>query len=170
MTVTVDLTELLHYSDLERAKWREWIAADPARMSIPFQDDGRFPTIGSLLDHIFLIERRHLSRIQGAPPPEATGVPAGDWHALFEYAGLVRADLRSCLANLPESEAGQMLTVVTLGGTRTVTKRWLATAVVVHEVRHLAQLAYAARRAGHAPPGEHDVIFCPEITEAAGGR
>ena len=97
MTVAVDLVEPLHYSDHERAKWREWIAADPARMSIPFQDGGRFPIVGSLFDHIFLVERRMFSRIQGATPPDATGVPVGDWQALFEYADLVRgAAGRSC--------------------------------------------------------------------------
>lgn len=169
MTVAVDVAELVHYSDHERAKWREWIAVDPARMSIPFQNDGRFPTIGSLFDHIFLVERRHLSRIQGATPPDATGVPPGDWKALFEYAALVRADLRSSVANLPEAEARQNMTVVARSGSRTMTKRWLATSIVLHEVRHLAQIAYAARRAGHPPPGEHDMFFCPEVVQTTGG-
>ena len=169
MTVTVDLAELLQYSDHERGKWREWIAADPARMSIPFHDGGRFPTVGSLFEHIFLVERRHLSRIQGATPPDATGVPAGDWKALFEYAELVRADFRGSVATLPDAEARQSMTVAAMSGTRTMTKRWLATTIVLHEIRHLAQIAYAARRAGHAPPGEHDVFYCPEVVEATGG-
>ena len=170
MTVTVDLAELLHYSDHERAKWREWIAADPSRLSIPFQDGGRFPTVGSLLDHIFFAERRLLSRMQGATPPDATGVPAGDWKALFEYAGLVRADFRSAVADLPEADARQNMTVTTLSGPRTMTKRWLATTIVLHEIRHLAQMAYAARRAGHGPPGEHDLFYCPELVRATGGH
>jgi uncharacterized damage-inducible protein DinB len=170
VTITVDLAELLHYSDHERAKWREWIAADPSRLSIPFQDGGRFSTVGSLFDHIFFAERRLLSRMQGATPPDATGVQAGDWKALFEYAGLVRADFRSAVLDLPEAEARQNMTVTTLSGARTMTKRWLATTIVLHEIRHLAQIAYAARRAGHAPPGEHDLFYCPELVQATGGH
>ena len=169
MTVAVDLAELLHYSDHERGKWREWIAADPSRMSIPFQDGGRFPTIGSLFDHIFLVERRLLSRIQGATPPDATGVPPDDWKALFEYAGLVRADFRTSIATLSEEDARQTMTVATQSGTRTMTRRWLATTIALHEIRHLAQIAYAARRAGHAPSGEHDLLYCPELVGATGG-
>ena len=30
-----------------------------------------------------------------------------------------------------------------------------------HIVRHLAQVAHAARAAGIEPPGEHDLLFCP---------
>lgn len=172
MTVMVDLAELLHYSEHERAKWREWIAADPARMSIPFQDGGRFPTVGSLFDHIFLVERRHLSRIQDATPPDATGVASDDWNRLFEYADLVRADFRSCLADLSEADGRQTMTIVGTAGTRTMTKRWLATTILLHEIRHLAQVAYAGRRAGHPPPGTHDLFYCPEVVEGvpvAGG-
>jgi uncharacterized damage-inducible protein DinB len=42
-----------------------------------------------------------------------------------------------------------------------MTRRKLATHVVLHEVRHLAQVAHAARAAGIEPPGEHDLLFCP---------
>jgi hypothetical protein len=70
----VTLLELIDYSDHDRAKWKEWFAADPSRLNLPFHKGGRFPTIGSLLDHIFLVERRHLSRLEGATPPEGTGV------------------------------------------------------------------------------------------------
>jgi uncharacterized damage-inducible protein DinB len=163
MTVTIDVGALVRYSDHERAKWREWIAADPARLSIPFQEGARFPTVGSLLDHIFLVERRHLSLLQGATPPAQTGVPDGDWTALFEYAGLVRADLRSCVANLSEADGQQMTTIVTITG-RTVSrsKRWLVTNLVMHETRHLAQVAHAVRRAGQTPPGDHDMLYCAE--------
>lgn len=163
MTVKVDLAELLHYSDHERARWRDWIAADPARLSLLFQDGGKLPTLGSVLDHVFLVERRHLSLLQGATPPTETGVPAGDWMGLFEYAGLVRADLRSCVAQLSEAESQQTATIVTLAGrTLTRSKRWLVTNLVMHESRHLAQVALAARRAGHAPPGDHDMLYCAE--------
>ena len=40
-----------------------------------------------------------------------------------------------------------------------MSRRKLATHVVLHEVRHLAQIALAARAAGVAPPGDHDLFF-----------
>ena len=84
MSVALELAALMIYSDQERGKWRTWIEADPTRLSIPFQPGGRFPTVGSVLDHIFLVERRHLARMQGGELPEKTGVPqetgTRSWH------------------------------------------------------------------------------------------
>lgn len=159
MSVNVPIEELLDYSDHERRRWREWLASHPARLGITVQSGGRFPTANALLDHVFLVERRHLARLEGALPPDATGIPAGDINALFEYAGLVRADFRRYLADLDDTRAAEMMVVTLPSSSLTMTRRKLVTHVVLHEIRHLAQLALAARAAGHAPPGDHD-FFC----------
>ena len=159
MSITAGLPELLAYSDHERGKWRAWVEADPSRLSLPFQDGARFPTIGTLLDHIFLVERRHLSRMEGATPPDSTGVAAGDVKGLFEYAELVRADFNRFVTTLDDATAAQPFTFTIPAGPQTMSRRKLATHVVLHEVRHLAQIALAARAAGVAPPGDHDLFF-----------
>jgi len=40
-----------------------------------------------------------------------------------------------------------------------MTRRRLVTHILLHEIRHLAQLAYAARLAGVEPPGQHDIFY-----------
>jgi uncharacterized damage-inducible protein DinB len=162
VSLTVDLVRLLEYSDHERRKWKDWIAADPARLQIPFQRAGRFPTVGSLLDHVFLVERRHLSRLEGSTPPDETGVAAGDWPALFEYADLVRADFCKYVADLTDARGTETIAFTVQSGAFSMTRRKLAVHIVLHEARHLAQLAYAARLAGHEPPGQHDYFYFPE--------
>lgn len=162
MTLSVELRELLDYTDHERQKWREWIAAAPQRLDLPFQPGGRFPTLGSMFDHVFLVERRHLSRLEGGTPPDSTGVKQGDWKALFEYADLVRADLRRYVGELDVDAARTMMTIVAQSGTQSMTKRRLATHILLHEIRHTAQIAYAVRNAGQEPPGQHDLFFFPE--------
>ena len=157
--ITAGLAELLSYSDHERAKWRAWLEADPSRLTLPVQDEGRFPTIGSLLDHMFLVERRHLARMEGATPPDSTGVAAGDVKGLFEYGELVRADFTRFVSTLDDATAAQRFTFTIPTGPQTMSRRKLATHVVLHEVRHLAQIALAARAAGVAPPGDHDLFF-----------
>ena len=159
MSITAGLPELLAYSDHERAKWRAWVEADPSRLQLPFQDGARFPTIGSVFDHLFLVERRHLSRMEGATPPDSTGVDAGDAKGLFEYADLVRADFRRFVTTLDDAAAAQAFTFTIPSGAMTMSRRKLATHVVLHEVRHLAQVALAARAAGVNPPGDHDLFF-----------
>ena len=158
----ITLLELIDYSDHDRDKWKAWFAADPSRLNIPFQSGGRFPTVGALLDHVFLVERRHLSRLEGATPPDATGVARGDVKALFEYADLVRADYRTFANELDDVTARKTMTVNVQSGPREMTRRRLAIHIVLHELRHLAQIAYAARAAGHEPPGEHDLFYAPE--------
>jgi uncharacterized damage-inducible protein DinB len=165
MSVALELAALMAYSEQERRKWRTWIEADPSRLSIPFQRGGRFPTVGALLDHMCLVERRHLARMQGGEVPDKTGVPQGDWQGLLSYADHARADLRTYLGGLTEQTAGQWMTFSVQSGTFTMTRRKLASHILLHEIRHLAQIAYAARLAGHEPPGEHDFFYAPE-TEA----
>lgn len=163
MSVTISLEQLLDYTDFERAKWRTWIAADPSRLNLAFQPGGRFPTIGSLLDHLFLVERRHLSRLQGSTPPDTSGVAPGDWEALMEYAGLVRADLRSYLRDVTDADvSGELTITVASGGPYTMKRRALATHMLLHEIRHFAQVAFAARLGGVEPPGQHDYFYFPE--------
>jgi uncharacterized damage-inducible protein DinB len=159
MSISIPLDGLIDYSDHERAKWRQWLLDDASRVQLPLQGAGRFPTLAALLDHIFLVERRHLSRLQGATPPDSTGIKSGDVSALFEYAGLVRADLRRYLAETNEATGAEAMTFLVQGGSFTMTRRRLATHILLHEVRHLAQLALAARLAGIAPPGEHDLFY-----------
>jgi uncharacterized damage-inducible protein DinB len=164
MSVTIGLEPLLGYSDQERQKWREWIAADPKRMSIALQPGGRFPTAAELLDHIFFVERRHLCRLEGATPPEETGVPLGDWQRLFEYADLVRADFRRYVSDLTDVTADGLITFNAIGlGPVTMSRRRLLTHVFLHEIRHFAQLALAARMAGIEPPGKHDLFYFEEF-------
>ena len=160
MSVAVEVERLLAYSDYERQKWRTWIEADPTRMSIAMQPGGRFPTAAELLDHVFFVERRHLCRLEGATPPEETGVPKGDWQKLFEYADLVRADFRHYVTELTDVTADGKISWNALGiGPITLSRRRLVTHVFLHEVRHLAQLALAARMAGVEPPGNHDLFL-----------
>jgi uncharacterized damage-inducible protein DinB len=163
VTVTIGFEQLLDYSDYERRRWRDWIAADPGRLDIAVQPGARFPTVGALLDHIFFVERRHLSRLEGGTPPESTGIPHGDWQRLFDYADLVRADLRRYAADMTDAAAGGTIAWRYLDREYTMTRRRLLTHILLHEIRHLAQLALAARTAGTAPPGEHDLIYYDEF-------
>jgi len=156
MSVPVDFNRLMDYVQHERGKWKAWLEADPSRLRLPFQPGGRFPTINSLVDHVFFVERRHLSRLQGAPLPEKTGVAEGDITGLFEYADRAHADLRRYAADLTDAQANEVMTFSIPNGPVSIARGALALHALLHEVRHLAQLAYAARVAGIEPPGQHD--------------
>lgn len=163
MSVSVDLQHLLSYSDHERAKWKSWIGADSSsRLAIAFQSGARFPTVGSLLNHVFWVEERHLSRLEGHPLPDTTDCPHDDLQALFAFGDRVRANLRRYVTTVDEKRFSEPITFSLRGAPMiTVLRRKLATHILLHEIRHFAQIAYAVRVAGHEPPGEHDYFFAP---------
>jgi len=160
----MDFNRLMDYVHHERGKWRAWLEADPSRLTLPFQPGGRFPTLNSLVDHVFWVERRHLSRLQGGPLPEKTGVAEGDIAGLFAYADRAHADLRHYVAGLSDAQANEVMNFTIPTGPVSITRGKLAIHILLHEVRHMAQLAYAARLAGIDPPGHHDYFAFPETT------
>jgi uncharacterized damage-inducible protein DinB len=164
VSVSLELQALLDYSDHERGKWKDWVAADPTRLDLAFQraEGSRFPTVWSLLEHVFFVERRHLCRMMGQAPPDSSGVARGDWGALFEYADEARADLRRYLDGLTDDQAASLVTYDLQTGPHSLSRRRLAAHIALHEIRHLAQIAYAARLAGHEPPGRHDYFYAPQ--------
>jgi uncharacterized damage-inducible protein DinB len=161
VNVSIDLADLIAYSEYERGRWGAWFAADPQRLSIAFQPGGRFPDIGSLLDHMFLVERRHLSRLQGTTVPDSSGIGERTVGTLFAYGNTVRVEFRRYLDAL--ANPAEIMTVKLPQLSLEMSRRKLATHILVHEIRHFAQLASAARVAGEAPPGDHDLLFCPEV-------
>jgi uncharacterized damage-inducible protein DinB len=163
MNIPIALEELLAYSDAERAKWRAWFVEEPLRLALPFQPGGRFLATGDLIDHIFLVERRHLARLEGSTPPDRTGLATTDPAGLFEYGALVRTDMRKYIADLDEGRAHESFTFTVQTGTFTMTRRKLLLHMLLHEIRHFAQIAYAARVAGHEPPGEHDIFYFQDL-------
>lgn len=107
MPITLSFDEWIAYSDAERAKWKAWFGAQPGSIwHLPVQPHGRFPTVWSLLDHIFVVEKRHFQRLRGEYPlPESTGVPEGRWLELWEWSLKTRRNVVSWAAALDEQHA-----------------------------------------------------------------
>lgn len=152
--------ELLRYSQEERDKWRAWFATHPDAVAIEIQPGGRFPTVGSLIDHIFLVERRHLQRLTGVALDAKTGLSGRHAPPLFDYGASVRRELEQFASTLDDDAANepQRITVQS-GGEYTMTPRKLLFHILLHETRHWAQIALAVRRAGVEPPGNHDLFY-----------
>jgi len=156
--LTLSLNELLTYTDEERGKWRAWLSAHPEALAVRMQPDGRFATVGALVDHIFLVEVRHLARLQKQDVPSESRV-ATEVAPLFEYATNARRALRDFIATLPDSDAQVVRTFTVQSGSFSLTPRKLLFHIALHETRHWAQIALAIRQAGMEPPGNHDLFY-----------
>jgi uncharacterized damage-inducible protein DinB len=158
--LTLSYEELLRYTNGERERWRGWFAAHPAAMDAPLQPGGRFATAGKLIDHIFLVERRHLQRLTGDRLSEQTGLTGNNAPPLFDYGASVRRELEQLVTDLDDDAADQARTFqVASGGEFVLTPRKLLFHILLHEIRHWAQIALAVRLAGFEPPGQHDLFY-----------
>ena len=157
--IALTYDEMLRYTNGERDKWRGWFIANPTAMEAPLQPAGRFGTVGKLIDHIFLVERRHLQRLTGDTLAESTGLTGHNAIPLFDYGASVRRELEQFVADLDDDVADQPRTFEVRERSWQMTPRKLLFHVLLHELRHWAQIAFAVRLAGLEPPGEHDLFF-----------
>jgi uncharacterized damage-inducible protein DinB len=158
VTLALTFDELLRYTNGERDKWRAWFVGHPGAIEAPMQPDARFATVGKLVDHIFLVERRHLQRLQSQPVVEQTGLTGNNASPLFDYGASVRRELEQYAANLGD-DADEVRTFDIRGERMPLTTRKLLFHILLHETRHWAQIATAVRLAGFEPPGDHDLLF-----------
>lgn len=157
--MVLDFEELLRYSNEERGKWRAWLVLHPEAMELPVQPGGRLPTVGKTIDHIFLVERRHLQRLTGDTLHTSTGLTGNNAVPLFDYGASVRRELDQLLSTLDDDEAQQPREIVVRDQPYRMTPRKLLFHTLLHEIRHWAQIALAVRLAGIEPPGDHDLFY-----------
>lgn len=159
MSLSLTFDELLRYTNAEREKWRDWFAAHADAVEAPVQPAGRLPTVGKLIDHVFLVERRHLQRLMDAPLSDRTGLTGNNAPPLFDYGASVRRELEQYVQDLDDDVADQEKSFVVRDGQWLMTPRKLLFHILLHELRHWAQIALAVRLAGFEPPGDHDLFY-----------
>lgn len=158
--MNISFVELLRYTQEERDKWRAHFVAHPEGMAVLMQPEGeRYPTVGALIDHIFLVERRHLQRLLNEPVDTKTGLSGHHAAPLFDYGSSVRRELEQYASDLDDYVADEPRTFTIATGDVVLTPRKLLFHCLLHETRHWAQVALALRRAGLEPPGNHDLLF-----------
>lgn len=157
--LSIALHELIRYTSAEREKWRVWLAQHPAAIDAVVQPGGRLPTVGKLIDHIFLVERRHLQRLTCSPLSESTGLTGTNTAPLFDYGASVRRELVEFAGELDPDLADDVRVFEVRDKQWPMTPRKLLFHIVLHEIRHWAQIALAVRLAGFEPPGDHDLFY-----------
>jgi len=157
--LTLSFDELLRYTMEERDKWRRFFSNHPQAMDTPIHQGGRFATAGKLIDHIFLVERRHLQRLRGDGLADRTGLTGNNAPPLFDYGASVRRELEQYVTELDEDVAAQIRNFEVRDQQWPMSARKLLFHILMHEIRHWAQIALAVRLAGLEPPGDHDLFF-----------
>jgi uncharacterized damage-inducible protein DinB len=152
--------ELLDYTAGETLRWRDWLAKQPpAVLDLPV-GTGRTATVRGLIHHIIVVERRYTNRLRGEPVTTYESVPSDRMDELFRLFERGRHDLDAWLASASEADLARPYTFETISaGTLSASARKIVAHMLLHGVRHFAQLATAVRQHGYATDWMHDILM-----------
>jgi uncharacterized damage-inducible protein DinB len=165
MPVHLSLDDLLDYTDWERHKWQAWFrqhGADALKTSAGPHGDGRFQAVGELVRHIFSAEKRYVDRLSDRSLTDPASIPIDDVDALFQFGQQSRRDLRKFISTFPSQtwDTPQDFTIV--NHFLRATPRKIAIHILMHEIRHWAQVATLLRLHGLTVE-LHDFLFSPVL-------
>lgn len=163
MHITID--ELLAYTDEERAKWEVWFKThgnEPLKLAVPMDVH---PTVGALILHCFWAELFYAHWMRDDILTEkqmkeiSEGFDAAKADQVFAFGQSARKTLRGALGAYTEKDWEKTHMVEGRGMHLEGPARKLIAHILVHEIRHWAQVAVTVRQHELAPPGEHDLLF-----------
>lgn len=150
----ISFRELLAYTDYLATRWLTFFGEHPEALQVPA--GGNTPTVGDLVDHVFLVEEVFSSFLHdGVRPPEKG--TAGDiavetfrrrhqeaYRKFTEYLGTASDDELRTKKKFSRFEASP---------------RKLLTQSTLHSVHHWAQIAMIVKRAGFDTGRPQDLIL-----------
>ena len=159
------INELLAYTDEERAKWERWFShrGDDA-LEIPLPLDVH-PTARALLLHSFWAELFYALWMRGETlteeraKKENQALAGGGTDKVFQFGRSARKAMREFTAAATPEDWERNHAFEGRGLRIEGPARKLIAHILIHEIRHFAQIALAVRQNGLAPPGDHDLCF-----------
>ncbi len=159
MSAGVSFDVLLAYLDEEAGKWEKWFAENHAAFDVKV-DVANVGDARGMLHHIFAVEKLYVRRLRQEPPITPNDVPREPETELFAVGKQARLDLRAIASEKGDSGLDESFTFKTSTyGDITASYRKCLTQVIVHSIRHWAQLATTLRQSGFKQPWGHDFLL-----------
>jgi len=163
----IDVNLLLEYTDWERQKWHEWLRQRGDRVlmtSTGPNSDARFETVGDLVRHVFSAEKRYVERLLDKPLTDTASISTENIEALFNFGRESRKALREFVEKFPlqQWDVPQGLRFPNSNSVVSASPRKIVIHVLLHEIRHWAQIATLLRQNG-LKGDFHDFLFSPVL-------
>jgi uncharacterized damage-inducible protein DinB len=158
-TAVQALRELTRYFEGETARWREWLAQqDPAVLAAKVGEPP-VDTVGALMAHIAGVELVYADALAETPPRAYEWPPTDSLDAIFAVHDEAFAKLVAFLESADGAALERVHTLRVPGWRLDAPAGKMVAHLLVHGIRHWAQVATALRRAGHPQPWPHDLIM-----------
>jgi uncharacterized damage-inducible protein DinB len=102
--------------------------------------------------------------MSGEPSTESRNLPTDTWEEIFACGHKTREELRQFVDGAKPEDWGRIHEFVLQPNAKQqyqicATTRKIILHVLMHEIRHWAQIARVVRENGMAPPGDHDLLL-----------
>ncbi len=155
----ITLEELLADNEASTKKWQTWFAANPAALDVPC-DIYNSGTVRGLLKHIWAVELRHSQRLRGEEVIAYDAIPVGSLDDLVVVHAKAMQNLKDFLAEADDAGMREVITLQTVSaGTLHASRRKLFAHILLHSMRHWAQLSTELREAGYKTEWPKDFLF-----------
>jgi uncharacterized damage-inducible protein DinB len=148
---SISISELMEFTGWERSQWRERLSAHgdaTLGTGVGAHGDGRFETVGDLVKHIFIAEKHHVDRLSNRAITDVSTIPGDSVQKLFALGERSRRDLAAFVAAEPANDWDAPREYNINGKMVSVTPRKFIAHILLHEVRHWAQVATILRLNG----------------------
>ena len=155
----ITLEELLNDNEGSTRKWLTWLGATPMALELPC-DIYNSGTVRGLLKHIFAVELRHSQRLVGQEVVAYDAIPVGSLEDLSAVHAQAAQNLRQFLSEANDGVLGEVIPLQTVSaGMLHASRRKLFIHILLHSMRHWAQLTTMLREAGHKTDWSKDFLF-----------
>lgn len=159
----IALKELLADNKAGAEKWKTWFAANPAALDVNCEiyNSG---TVRGFLKHIFAVELRHSQRLLGQEVTAYDAISAGSTEDLFRIHDLAVQNLEQFLSTADDAALMEIISLQTVSaGTIQASRRKLCVHILLHSIRHWAQMATLLRANGFKTEWPKDFLFSAAI-------
>ncbi|HUR39441.1 MAG TPA: DinB family protein [Planctomycetota bacterium] len=150
--------ELLSWVERTSAGWRALLVAHPEVLDFPCDvREGR--SARDLVHHIVAVELRYAQRLCGVKESAYEEIPKGAAESLYATHDRAMSMVRDLLARAEMDWEGILEFTTRSAGSFRTTRRTLLVHLLLHSIRHYAQLATVARQGGVQPDWAMDYLF-----------
>ena len=157
------LAELLQDNTAATQQWQTWFAKNPETLDLPC-DIYNSGSVRGLLRHIFAVELRHSQRLLNHPVAAYESIPMDSLDSLFATHSQAIKNLHLLLETATTADWQEVLSISTLSaGTLQATRRKLFAHILLHSLRHWAQISTLLRTHGYTTNWPKDLLMSPAL-------